>query len=83
MKGPLSQQLFNLGFRNGGNGMEPLLSEGFDLLAFDHATVADEGDCLDAKSCLDLVDLRSQGVRLLGIPRKHFDRDRIAVLVAE
>ena len=82
-QGPLFQQFFNLGFRNGRNVMEPLLREVFDLLAFDHAPVADEGDRLDAKPGLDLVDLCSKGVRILGMPRKHFDRDGMACLVAE
>jgi hypothetical protein len=59
------------------------VSEVFDLLALDHATVADEGDRGDAKPCLDLVELRSKGVRILGIAGKHFDGDRMAFLVAE
>ena len=63
--------------------MEPVLSEVFDLLALDHATVADEGDLLNAKSCPDLRKLRSKGVRILGIAGKHFDGDGMAVLVAE
>ena len=63
--------------------MKPLLREVFDLLAFDHATVADEGNGLDTKSGLDLGELYRQGVRIVGIAGKHFDRDRIAVLVAE
>ena len=83
LKGPLAQQFFNLGFRNGSNVMAPLLSEVCDLLAFNHATVANEGNGLDAKPCLDLVELRSKGVRTLGITRKPFDRDGMAVLVAE
>ena len=63
--------------------MEPVLSKVFDLLAFDHAPIAHEGNRLDAEPGLDLGDLRSKGVRILGITRKHFDRDRIAVFVAE
>ena len=83
MQGPLAQQFFNLGFRNGGNVMESLLREVFDLLALDHATVANEGDLVDAKPGLDLRQLRSKGVRILGIAGKHFDGDRMSVLVAE
>ena len=63
--------------------MEPVRHEVVDLLALDHATVADEGDRCDAKPGLDLVDLRRKGVRLLGIAWKYFDGDRIAGLVAE
>ena len=83
LQGPLFQQFFTLGFRHGGNGMESLLSEVFDLLALDHATVANEGDLVDAKPGLDLRKLRRKGVRILGIAGKHFDGDRMAVLVAE
>jgi len=63
--------------------MEPLLGEVCDLLALDHATVADEGDLCDAKPGLDLVELRSKGLRILGIAWKDFDGDRRAGLVAE
>ena len=63
--------------------MEPLLREVFDLLAFDHAPVADKGDLVDAKPGLNLVDLRRKGLRILGIAREHFDGDRMPVLVAE
>src|SRR6516162_2967503 len=55
------------------NVMEPLLGEVFDLLALDHASVTHEGDLLDAKPALELRNLGSQGVRILGIARKHFD----------
>src|SRR5713101_8403817 len=48
LQGPLLQQFFNLGFRNGRNVMEPLLREVFDVLAFEHAPVADKGDLVDA-----------------------------------
>lgn len=63
--------------------MEPLRGEVFDLLAFDHAPVAHKRDLGDAKSGLDLRKLRRQGVRIGGISWKHFDRDRMPVLVAE
>jgi hypothetical protein len=63
--------------------MEPLLGEVFDVLALDHATVANEGDRGDAKPTLELLNLRSHGVRILGIAGKHFDGDRMPVLVAE
>ena len=76
MKGACPQQFFNLGFRNGRNVMAPLLDEVCDLLALDHATVADEGDLGDAKPGLDLVDLRSKGVRIWRIAGKDFDGDR-------
>src|SRR5207244_5291056 len=51
---PGSQQFFNLRFGNGRNVMEPLLGEVFDLLALDHAPVANEGDLVDAKPFLEL-----------------------------
>ena len=57
LKGPLSQQFFNLRFGNRRNVMEPLLGEVFDLLALDHTPVANEGDCLDAKPFLELRNL--------------------------
>src|SRR5262249_20806185 len=63
--------------------MAPLLGKVFDLLALDHATVADEGDLCDTKPGLDLVDLRSKGVRILRIAWKDLDGDRMASLVAE
>ncbi len=83
LQGPLLQQFFNLGFRNGRNVMEPLLREVFDVLAFDHAPIADEGDLVDVKPRFDLVDLCRKGLRILRIARKYFDRDWMAVLVAE
>jgi len=63
--------------------MEPLLREVCDLLAFDHAPIADEGDRVDVKPRFDLVDLCRKGLRILRIARKDFDRDWMAVLVAE
>src|SRR5262249_49502647 len=69
--------------RNGRNVMAPLLNEVFDLLAFNHATVADEGDLCDAKPGLDFVELRRKGVRIVRIAGKDFDGDRMAGLVAE
>ena len=60
-----------------------LLREVFDLLAFKHAPVADEGDLVDAKPGFDLVDLRRKGLRILRIAGKYFDRDRMTYLVAE
>ena len=75
LQGPVFQQCFNLGFRNGRNVMEPLLREVCDLLTFDHALVADEGDRADAKPGLDLVDLCRKGLRILRIAGKDFDRD--------
>jgi len=36
--------------------MVPVLREIFDLLAFNHAPVADEGDVVDAKPRFDLGD---------------------------
>ena len=83
LKSPLAQQFFNLGFGNGRNIMEPVLREVFNLLAFDHATIAHEGDLVDAKPGLDLRHLHSQSVRIGGIAGKHFDGDRMAVLIAE
>ena len=59
--------------------MEPLLREVCDLLAFDHAPVADEGDRVDAKPGFDLVDLCRKGLRILRIAGKDFDRDRTAI----
>src|SRR5467141_1123105 len=63
--------------------MEPLLGEVFDLLALDHAPVANEGDRCGAKSGLDLLELRRKGVWIGGIAGKHVDSDRMPVLVAE
>src|SRR5262249_56321634 len=83
LKGPYAQQFFNLWFGNGGNVMAPVLHEVFDLLALDHATVADEGDLCNTKPALDLLKLRSKGARVLRIAWKHFNGDRMAVLVAE
>ena len=51
LKGPGAQQFFNLGFGNGGNVMEPVLREVFDLLALDHAPVANEGDLCGRQTC--------------------------------
>jgi hypothetical protein len=83
LQDPCAQQFFNLGFRNGRNVMEALLREVFDLLAFEHAPVTDEGDRVDAKPGFDLGDLCRKGLRILRIAGKDFDRDRLAVLVAE
>ena len=83
LQGPGAQQLVNLGFGNRRNVMEPVLGKVFDLLAFDHAAVAHEGDRGDAKSALELRHLRSHGVWILRIAGKHFDGDRMPVLVAE
>ncbi len=63
--------------------MEPLLREVFYLLALDHAAVTNEGDLLDAKPTLELRHLRSHGVWILRIAGKHFDGDRLPLLVAE
>ena len=63
--------------------MEPLRREVCNVLAFNHATVADKGDLFDAKPDLDLLKLRSKGVGILGIAGKHFDGDGMAFLVAE
>jgi len=63
--------------------MEPLLREVFDVLALDHAPVTDEGDLVDAKPRFDLGELPRKGLRILRIAGKDFDRDRMAVLVAE
>jgi hypothetical protein len=63
--------------------MEPLLREVFDLLAFHHAPIADEGDLMDAKPGFDLVELGRPGLRIVRIAGKDFDRDRMARLVAE
>jgi hypothetical protein len=63
--------------------MEPLLREGCDLLAFDHAPVTDAGDRVDTKPDLDLLELRSKGLRILRIAGTDLNRDRLAVLVAE
>src|SRR5262249_29399038 len=76
-------QFFNLGFRNRRKVMEPLWGKVFDLLALDHATVANEGDRGDTKPDLDLLELRSKGVWIGGISGQHFDRDPMSVLVAE
>src|SRR5262249_28558573 len=83
LKGPLAQQLFNLGLRDSRNVMEPVLRAVFNVLAFDHATIAHKGDLLNAKPGLDLRQLRSQSVRIGGIAGKHFDGDRMPVLIAE
>jgi len=69
---PWAQQLFHLGVREGGHGMNPLRGEVFDLLALAHAPVAHKRDRGDATSGLALLKLRSQGVRSRGMPRKHF-----------
>jgi hypothetical protein len=63
--------------------MEPLLGEVFDLLALDHTSVTNKGNLLDAKPALELCSLRSQGMRIWGIAGKHFDGDRMPLLVAE
>jgi len=63
--------------------MEPLLREVVDVLAFDHAPIADEGDRVDAKPRFDLGDLSRKGLRILRMAGTDFDRDRMAVLVAE
>ena len=63
--------------------MEPVLGQVFDLLALDHATVANEGDRGDAKPVLQLFNLRSNGVGIWGMAREHFNRNRMSVLVAE
>jgi hypothetical protein len=49
LQGPGAQQFVNLRFRNRRNVMEPLLREVFNVLAFDHAPVTDEGNLVDAK----------------------------------
>ena len=51
LKGPGAQQFFNLWFGNGGNVMAPMLPEVFDLLALDHAPVADKGDRGSRQTC--------------------------------
>ncbi len=82
-QGPGAQQLFHLRFRHGRKVMEPLLREVVDVLAFDHAPIADEGDRVDAKPRFDLGDLSRKGLRILRMAGTDFDRDRMAVLVAE
>jgi hypothetical protein len=77
LKGPGSQQFFNLGFSNGSNVMEPLLREVFDLLALDHAPVANEGDVCDAKPGLDFRKLRRKGLRIMRIPTTTFAIDTL------
>jgi hypothetical protein len=63
--------------------MEALLREVVDLRALDHATVTDKGDLVDAKAGFDLGDLCREGLRLLRIAGKDFDRDRLPILVTE
>jgi hypothetical protein len=81
--GPLWQQFFPRGLRHGRNVMEPLRREGCDLLALDPAPVADAGDRADAKPGGDLGDLCRQGLPIVRMAGKDFDRDRRAVRVAE
>src|SRR5262249_2922217 len=78
-----TEQFFNLGFGNRRNVMEPLLGEVFDLLALDHTSVTHEGNLADAKPALEVGNLRSQGLRLLGIAGKDLNGDRLPLLVAE
>ena len=63
--------------------MESLLGEVVDLLALDHTSVTNKGNLLDAKPALELGNLRSQGLRILRVAGKHFDGDRLPLLVAE
>jgi hypothetical protein len=63
--------------------MEPLLGEVFDVLALDHTSVTNEGHRLDATPALELRNLRSQGLRIVGIAGTYFERNGMPVLVAE
>src|SRR5215471_11545200 len=63
--------------------MEPLLREVFDVLALEHATVANEGDVCDAKPGLDFRKLRRKGLWIMRIAWKDFDGDRLPILVAQ
>src|SRR5262249_23940304 len=76
-------EIERLGFGNRRTLMEPLLREGFHLLALDHTSVTHEGNPADAKHALELGNLRSQGLRLLGIAGKDLNGDRLPLLVAE
>ena len=65
-RGPFERSLcaavFNLGFRNSRNSMDPCLARSSDFLGLIMPTVANEGDRCDAKPDLDLLELRSKGV---------------------
>src|SRR5262249_2313482 len=69
-QGPGPTEFLSRGFRNGRNGMEPLLREVFDVLALEHATVANEGDVCDAKPGLDFRKLRRKGLWIMRIAWK-------------
>src|ERR671915_492756 len=54
-----------------------------DLSALNHAPVADQCDVAHAKALAELVDLRLEGLWILGIACKDLDADRAPLGVCE
>ena len=82
VQGPGAPQVGHWWCGHGGPVLAPMLPEGGDVLALEHAPVADQGDHGSPKPARDLGKLRRQGARLWGLAWTHCHGDRLAVLVA-
>src|ERR671918_2836499 len=83
LKDPLLDQRLDLGLGNRSDVMETDPLQILDLSALDQAPIADQRDVAHAKALAELVDLRLEGLWVLGITRQDLDADRAPLGVRE